>query len=77
MFTIFKISASGLKGNKTRTILTTLGIVIGISAVIIVMSAGEGIRGLILGQIESFGTDIIETEIKVPSTKKGESGMSA
>lgn len=76
MFSIFKISASGLKGNKTRTILTTLGIVIGISAVIIVMSAGEGIRGLILGQIESFGTDIIETEIKVPSTKKGESGMS-
>ncbi len=77
MFSIFKISASGLKGNKTRTILTTLGIVIGISAVIIVMSAGEGIRGLILSQIESFGTDIIETEIKVPSTKKGESEMSA
>jgi len=39
--------------------------------VIIVFSAGEGIRGLILGQIKSFGTDIIEVEIKVPSTKKG------
>ncbi|MEA2088526.1 MAG: ABC transporter permease [Patescibacteria group bacterium] len=77
MFSAFKISISGLKANKTRTILTTLGIMIGIAAIIIVMSAGEGIRGLILGQIESFGTDIIETEVKVPSIKKGESGMSA
>ncbi|NCF75104.1 MAG: FtsX-like permease family protein [Xanthomonadaceae bacterium] len=77
MFSIFKIAITGLKANKTRTILTTLGIVIGISAIIIVMSAGDGIRGLILGQIESFGTDIIETEVKVPSTKKGESEMSA
>lgn len=45
--------------------------VIGIAAVIIVFSAGEGIRGLITAQVESFGTDIIETEIMVPTGKKG------
>lgn len=63
-----------MKNNKTRTALTILGMVIGISAVIIVFSAGEGIRGLVVGQVESFGTDILETEIKVPSTKKGAAG---
>jgi putative ABC transport system permease protein len=60
-----------MRANKVRTGLTVLGMVIGIATVIIVFSAGEGIKGLVLGQIESFGTDIIETEIKVPSTKKG------
>lgn len=54
-----------------------MGIVIGIAAVIIVFSAGEGIRGLILGQIESFGTDIIETEVKVPTGNKTTSNADA
>nr|AQS29920.1 hypothetical protein [uncultured bacterium] len=57
-----------LRRNKVRTALTVLGIVIGISAVITVMSAGQGIKGFIVQQVETFGTDIIEVEIKVPST---------
>jgi putative ABC transport system permease protein len=60
-----------MAANKLRTGLTVLGIVIGVASVIIVYSAGEGIYNLLLGQIESFGTNIIETEIKVPSNKKG------
>ena len=48
-----------------------LGIVIGIATVIIVYSAGEGISRLVFKQVETFGTDIIETEVKVPSNKKG------
>jgi len=63
--------------NKTRTALTILGMVIGIASVIIVYSAGEGIYSLILGQVESFGTDIIQTEVRVPSVKnKGDRGQS-
>lgn len=61
-----------MRSNKTRTALTVLGMVIGIASVIIVFSAGEGIKQLIVGQVESFGgPDMIETEIKIPSTKKG------
>lgn len=71
---IIKISFRSIKANKVRTGLTVLGMVIGIATVVIVFSAGEGIRSLILGQVESFGTDIIETESKVPSTKKGAAG---
>ena len=54
--------------------MTVLGMVIGIALVIVVYSAGEGIRNLIVGQVESFGTDIIETEVKVPTQKKGTAG---
>ncbi|MFH1522798.1 MAG: ABC transporter permease [Patescibacteria group bacterium] len=67
-----KIALGAMRANKVRTGLTVLGMVIGIASVIIVFSAGEGINSLILGEIESFGgSDMIETEIKVPSTKKG------
>lgn len=66
-----KIALKALGVNKLRTFLTVLGIVIGIAAIIVVFSAGDGIKQLILGEIEAFGTDIIETEIKVPSSHKG------
>ncbi len=60
--------------NKSRTLLTVLGIAIGIASVIIVYSAGEGIRGLLVNQLQSFGTNIIQTEVRVPTNKKGNSG---
>lgn len=68
---IVKISLLSMLRNKTRTMLTVLGMVIGIASIIIVFSAGEGIRSLIVGQIEAFGTNTIQTEIRVPSSKKG------
>ena len=69
-----KTSLRIMRANKGRTILTTLGIVVGMAAVIIVYSAGAGIYSLVVGQVENFGTDIIETEIKVPSNKRGNAG---
>ncbi len=66
-----KTAFKSLFSNKIRTFLTVLGIMIGIASVIIVYSAGEGLSGLIMDQIKGFGTDIIETEIKVPTSKKG------
>ena len=71
-----KMSLKNMRSNKVRTALTGLGIVIGISAVIIVFSAGEGIRSLVLGQVESFGSNFISIETKVPSTKSGAGGES-
>ncbi|RJR31661.1 FtsX-like permease family protein [Candidatus Parcubacteria bacterium] len=68
-FNILKISLDALKKNKIRSFLTIFGIVIGISAVIIVMSAGKGLEGLVLSELEAFGTDFIEIEVKVPNTK--------
>jgi len=70
-----KSATTALKANKIRTALTILGMVIGIASVIIVFSAGAGINGLIVGEIESFGgSDMFEVEIKVPSSKSGTAG---
>ncbi len=64
-----------MKRNRIRTLLTVLGMMIGVASVVIVFSAGAGIQSLVLGQIESFGTDIISTEIKAPANKKTSSNM--
>jgi len=64
-----QLAINSMRHNKNRTILTVLGMVIGVSSIVMVFSAGEGIRGLITSQIESFGTNIIQTEIRIPSDK--------
>ena len=44
--------------NKRRTLLTTLGIVIGVSAVIIINGIGAGAQGLIVGQVKKLGSNL-------------------
>jgi len=58
----FKTAIIGLKTNKTRSALTILGIVIGISSVILMMSLGDGAQNLILGQIMSMGPNNVYVE---------------
>ncbi|PLX22172.1 multidrug ABC transporter substrate-binding protein [Candidatus Parcubacteria bacterium] len=48
-----------LLANKVRSFLTILGIVIGVSAVVVIMAVGAGAQSLILGQIESLGSDLV------------------
>lgn len=59
---IVKTSFLGLKSHKSRSALTVLGIVIGITAIILVMSLGQGATELILGQIRGFGSQMINIE---------------
>lgn len=56
---IFKIVIRALLSNKTRSVLTMLGIVIGVGAVVLIMSLGAGAQSLILSQVDSFGSDMI------------------
>ena len=49
----------GLQTHMTRSALTILGIVIGIAAIIMVMSLGEGAQKLILGEISGLGAETV------------------
>ena len=59
LFYSFKTAAGGLGRNKSRSVLTLLGIVIGIASIITIMSIGEGAKNLILGQIQGLGSKTI------------------
>ncbi|WP_432485103.1 ABC transporter permease [Kineococcus esterisolvens] len=55
----FRVALDALRGNRLRSLLTTLGIVIGIAAVIIVVSIGAGARERIESQVEGLGSNLI------------------
>lgn len=75
MLTAIRQAIKVLKSNPTRTLLTTLGIMIGIATVILVLSAGAGFRNLINDQVASLGTDTLYIATKVPSANKNRAGL--
>jgi len=50
-----KTAITGLETNKLRSLLTILGIVIGVAAIILIVSLGKGAQALILDQIQGMG----------------------
>ncbi|MGY8718934.1 MAG: ABC transporter permease, partial [Verrucomicrobiia bacterium] len=58
-FKLLKIALSSLFKNRTRSILTMLGIVIGVGAVIVMVAIGEGAQQEIETRINSLGTNLI------------------
>jgi putative ABC transport system permease protein len=70
MLKTFQQSVKALFANPARTVLTTLGIVIGIATVILVLSAGAGFRSLINSQVAALGTNTLYVQTRVPPTTK-------
>jgi putative ABC transport system permease protein len=59
LYRLFLESIESLSGNKLRSMLTVLGIVIGVAAVIAMLSIGRGAQASITSRIESMGTNLI------------------
>lgn len=55
----FRIAVAALRSNKWRSLLTMLGIVIGIVSVVTTVSLGEGAKRGIIDQINQSGADLI------------------
>jgi len=55
----FKNVFIGLKTNKSRSFLTVLGIVIGITSIILIMSIGQSAKDLILNEIKAMGGNFV------------------
>ena len=62
-----RVSLEGLRANKMRSLLTMLGIIIGIAAVIGILTVGNGLTGSITGSMSSLGA----TNISVFLQEKG------
>ncbi|MGE5495076.1 MAG: ABC transporter permease [Burkholderiales bacterium] len=55
-----KMAFVALRGNKMRSFLTMLGIIIGVVAVTLLISVVQGATGEITGQIESLGSNLLQ-----------------
>ena len=62
------LACSQIWGNKTRALLTTLGIVIGVASVTSVIAALSGLKRKVLSDLESFGTNKLYAWTVVPRT---------
>jgi putative ABC transport system permease protein len=54
-----KMASKSILKNKMRTLLTMLGIIIGVGAVIVMVAVGEGARSAIQAQINNLGSNMI------------------
>jgi len=68
---LFQESYSALSGNKVRSSLTILGIVIGIASVIAMVSIGQGAQSSIESSIQSIGSNLI---MVMPGSQRGFGG---
>ena len=55
----FKLAVKSLRASKLRALLTMLGIVIGVGAVIVIISLGNGLTGMVEQQVEKVGVNQI------------------
>ncbi|HPO36757.1 MAG TPA: ABC transporter permease [Kiritimatiellia bacterium] len=58
-FMILKVALRAIFRNKTRSLLTALGIIVGIAAVIAVVAIGQGAQAMMIKEISSIGNNII------------------
>ena len=59
----FRLAIKSLRTSKMRAFLTMLGIVIGVGAVIVIISLGNGLQQMVDQQVENMGVNLIQTMI--------------
>lgn len=73
----FILALEGINANRLRSILTALGIVFGVGAVIAMLAIGNGAQQAILEQMKLIGTNNIVIEAILPSDKEDEESTDA
>jgi putative ABC transport system permease protein len=53
------LAAGAVAAHRSRSVLTALGIAVGIAAVVLLTSIGEGVQRFVLAEFSQFGTNII------------------
>ncbi|WP_152391672.1 ABC transporter permease [Paenibacillus guangzhouensis] len=59
----FKMAWKSILSNKTRTLLTMLGIIIGVSCVILLVSVGQGATSAVTAQVQGLGSNLLSVSI--------------
>lgn len=66
-----------LMRQRSRTILTIIAVAIGIASLIIMIAAGNGLKAMVLKELEIYGSDMINVEVRVPGKGSAGSAMSS
>ena len=72
----FKIAIRALRANKLRSVLTMLGIVIGVATVVALLSIGKGATASITSEVQSSGTNLLTVSAGRSEFGPGDGGAS-
>ncbi len=64
----FRLALDGLRANKARSFLTMLGVIIGVGAVVALVSVGTGASREVTSQVEALGSNLV---IVLPANARG------
>ena len=68
LYQSFKMAIKAIAGNKMRSFLTILGVVIGVVAIVVLVSIGQGANSSVVSSIEGMGTNLISANIRARRT---------
>ena len=68
IFQSFKMALKAIAVNKMRSFLTILGVVIGVLAIVVLVSIGQGANSSVTASIEGMGTNLISATINARRT---------
>ena len=63
MLQSFKMALKAIGGNKMRSFLTVLGVVIGVVAIVVLVAIAQGTNASVVSSIESMGTNMLSVSI--------------
>ena len=70
-----RLAATSLRANRMRSVLTLLGVIIGIAAVIAIMSLGKSMQVMLEQDLESFGLNDVNVQVQARETVDGAENM--
>ncbi|MBQ0744768.1 MAG: MacB family efflux pump subunit [Pseudomonas sp.] len=69
-----RMAQRALRANLFRTVLTLLGIVIGVASVVVMLAVGNGARQEVIDRISSLGTNLLLVRPGAPNTRRSIDG---
>ncbi len=61
---VIKLAVAGIRANKMRSILTMLGVIIGVAAVIVLVSLAQGATKSVTGSIQGLGSNLVTISMR-------------
>ena len=77
---LFRVAWRSVKANKSRSILTALGVIIGVASVILLVSVGSGLKDYITNEMQDMGSNLVMVmpgDIDLDKMGAGGSAMSS
>ena len=70
-----RFTAHSVRAHRMRALLTALGIAVGVAAVVLLTSIGEGVRRFVVAEFTQFGTNLISVTPGTAQTMGGSVGV--